>query len=152
VKFFALVPLYINTTIRTSGVKFDSKPIAVLLPPQATHIVKIVGVPSESGKLVVKGCSTLLPGCDPVDIDFEQNNKRQRMSLAMEASRTKYSGLASRQWEKDLRLQAFANIQDSSSPSVQSALTFNVVSPQPLLRIKRTSLSHGALMIYEGER
>lgn len=128
--------------------------MSVTLPAHSYHAVSIVGKPLETGDLVIRGCIVRAPGGAsrefilPLSTDEEgEKLSRKRGAIDCEAGRTKYSGLDSRPWER-VRRRASTTL-----PSDQSFhfLGCKVVPEQPLLRIRRTSLTHGAVMMYDGE-
>ncbi|KAG8925375.1 hypothetical protein FRC01_010290 [Tulasnella sp. 417] len=61
------------------------------------------------------------------------------------------SGLAARPEERSKRRQSLVEAAKAAPPATQTFLTCKVVEEQPLLRIRRTTLSHGAVMLYDGE-
>jgi len=85
----------------------------------------------------------------PVPINAEEDLIARRQSaMKCESGRSKYWGLESRPWEKaGKRLSTLV-------PPLKKPLRFlecTVVPEQPLLRIRWTSLTHGAVMLYNGE-
>jgi len=141
----------------TSGVSFDSKPIAVVIPASSLHPVVVTGRALETGTLVIRGCFVRAPGGAlkefvlPLSTDEEEDRlSRMRGAMQCEIGRSKYSGLDSLPWEKvGKRTSAQINI-----PSRRNAFRFlecRVIEEQPLLRIRRSSITHGALMLYNGE-
>lgn len=138
----------------TSGVPFEAKSMSVTLPAHSYHAVSIVGKPLETGDLVIRGCIAQAPGGAPREFvlplstdEEEERLSRRRGAIDCEAGRTKYSGLDSRPWE---RVGKRASTVVSSKQSFHF-LECKVVPEQPLLRIRRTSLTHGAVMMYDGE-
>jgi len=68
-----------------------------------------------------------------------------------ENGRVKYSGLERYPWWS--KVQKHKSIQSAEATgSSFKFLECKVVPEQPLLRIRRTSVTHGALMLYDGER
>ena len=72
-----------------------------------------------------------------------------------EIERTKWTGLDARPAkEKERRcLSALPGASEKleKSEKVMRFLGCKVVPEQPLLRVRRTSLTHGAVMLYDGE-
>lgn len=141
----------------TSGVPFDSRPIHVLIPATSVHQVVLSGKVLQPGTLTLRGCHAQAPGGTrrqfilPISTDEEEEKlSRKKSMLACESGRSKYSGIDSFPWEKkerDMRTQA-------SLTTVANSVRFlecKVVPEQPLLRIRRTSVTHGAVMLYDGE-
>lgn len=69
--------------------------------------------------------------------------------MLCESGRTKYSGLDSRAWDKGGK--RFTNFFLPSKLKTQF-LECVVVPEQPLLRLRWTSLTHAAVMLYNGEK
>lgn len=144
----------------TSGVTFESKPISVLVPANSFHHVLIVGRPLEAGNLVVHGCFVQAPGGLsrefglPLSTDEEEGKfMKRKTAIACEYGRTKYSGLAAHPWERpaEKRISLMGSSSKKSAKQIRY-MDFKVVPELPLLRIRRTSLTHGAAMLYNGER
>ena len=69
--------------------------------------------------------------------------------MICESGRTKYSGLDSRPWDKGgKRFTSFL----LPSKLKTRFLECLVVPEQPLLRLRWTSLTHAAVMLYNGEK
>ncbi|KAG6850996.1 hypothetical protein H0H93_004483 [Arthromyces matolae] len=146
-----------SLTLSTAGVLFESRPLRVVIPASSFHEVILSGKALETGKLIVRGCRVQAPG--GVSREFimplitgeeEQRLSRKRGALTSEVDRSKYSGIESFPWEK-------AKKRQSRPPSTAAKMSFRfmectVVPEQPFLRIRRTSLTHGALMLYNGEQ
>ena len=149
-----------STFRSTSGVTFVSKASPVVVPPNSFHTVTINGKATEAGTLVVRGCIVQAPGgvsrefILPLSTEEEEERKsRRRSAIECEAGRSKHSGLASRPWEKSSK-RASGQVTGTTSSSSRKTIRFlecTVVPEQPLLRIRRTSLTHGAVMLYNGE-
>lgn len=147
-------------THSTSGVAFESKASPVVVPANSFHPVTITGKATEAGLLVIRGCIVQAPGglsrefVLPLSTEEEEERKsRRRSAIECEAGRSKHSGLASRPWEKASKRESgqVATTTSTSTKKVVRFLECTVVPEQPLLRIRRTSLTHGAVMLYNGE-
>ena len=144
----------------TSGVSFESKSSSVVVPANSFHPVTITGKALEAGTLVVRGCIVQAPGgvarefVLPLSTEEEEERRsRRRSAIECETGRSKHSGLASRPWEKAGKrgsTQGTVSTSSSNKPTVRF-VECTVVPEQPLLRIRRTSLTHGAVMLYNGE-
>ena len=141
----------------TSGVPFDSRPIHVLIPATSVHQVVLSGKVLRPGTLTLRGCYVQAPGGNrrefilPITTDEDEEQlSRKKSMLACETGRSKYSGLESFPWEKKKRhiLTQASTTTVAKSPRF---LECKVVPEQPLLRIRRTSVTHGAVMLYDGE-
>ncbi|THH33843.1 hypothetical protein EUX98_g252 [Antrodiella citrinella] len=144
-----------SLSLSTTGVRIDTKAVPVIIPANSFHPVTVIAKPLEPGLLVVRGCVVQAPGgvsqefALPLSTEEEEEKQlRRRSARDCEAGRSKYAGLESRPWSKDTK-RASGTIQ--SSQKVPRFLQCQVVPEQPLLRIRRTSLTHGAVMLYNGE-
>jgi trafficking protein particle complex subunit 9 len=128
--------------------------MSVVIPANSFHTVSIIGKPLGTGNLVIRGCIVQAPGGGhrefvlPLSTDEEEDRlSRRRSAIECEIGRSKYSGLDSRPWERAAK-RTSASISNKKSFRL---LECKVVPEQPLLRIRRTSLTHGAVMLYNGE-
>lgn len=136
---------------------FDSKPVRVVLPATSFHVVKLSGKATETGPLVVRGCFVQAPGGIKREFTLplstgeeEERVSRKRAALECEVGRSKYSGLDCFPWEKASK-RASTQLTVSTTKAPLRFLEYTVVPEQPLLRIRRTSVTHGAVMMYNGE-
>ncbi|KAI0636866.1 TRAPP II complex [Trametes polyzona] len=149
--------------LSTSGVPFVSKSSPVVVPSNSFHPVTITGRALEAGELIIRGCIVQAPGgvsrefVLPLSTDEEEERRsRRRSAIECETGRSKHAGLDSRPWEK-LSKRGSTQVGTSTTSSSAAAkktirfLECKVVPEQPLLRIRRTSLTHGAVMLYNGE-
>lgn len=145
-----------NISLSTTGVEFESSPIsALVIPPNTLYPITIIGTAKTRGTLVFRGCIVQAPwGAPrefllPVPTDADQNLFARRQSaVKCESGRTKYWGLDSHPWEKDGRRLSTLLPSLKKPPQFLQCV---VVPEQPLLRIRWTSLTHGAVMLYNGE-
>lgn len=147
----------IFTIPSTSGISFECQPARVLLPSNSYHQVVLVGKAAQTGILVVRGCIVQTPGATPREFllpissdEEEERIARRRGTLACETDRSKYSGMEGLPWERHTK-RASAQVKSAANAKPPRFLECKVVPEQPLLRIRRTSLTHGALMLYDGE-
>ena len=131
----------------------------MVVPANSYHPVTVNGQATEAGMLVIRGCIVQAPGgvsrefVLPLSTEEEEERKsRRRAEIECETGRSKHSGLASRPWEK-LSKRASTQVAAAASSAKKTSrfLECIVVPGQPLLRIRRTSLTHGAVMLYNGE-
>ncbi|KAI0797912.1 TRAPP II complex [Abortiporus biennis] len=146
-----------SLSLSTTGARIESQSTAVVVPANSFHPVTIVGTPLESGPLIVRGCVVQAPGGVPREFvlplstdEEEQKQSRRRSAIECEKDRSKYAGLDSRPWEKSLEKRSSLTQAINKQNNVRF-LQCTVVPEQPLLRIRRTSLTHGAVMLYNGE-
>ncbi|KAH9005302.1 TRAPP II complex [Lactarius hatsudake] len=144
--------------ISTSGVAFDMKPISLTIPANSYHPVTLTGKPLEDGSLVIRGCHVQAPGGASREFllplataEEEEHRLRRRSAAACESDRTKYSGLESRSKKSEKRNSTLV-ASALSKRTIPKFLECTVVPEQPLLRIRWSSLVHGAVMLYNGER
>ncbi|KZV90255.1 hypothetical protein EXIGLDRAFT_649508, partial [Exidia glandulosa HHB12029] len=137
-------------SLSTTGVTFESQPLNVVLAPLSFDMARIVVTPPEAGMVYVRGCVARVPGSVrkefflPVLTDEEKEKSEKRHSMqALELGRHKRSGLQARS-----RLSGTAA---SSAAPVHKFMEIKIVPAQPLLKIRRTSLTRSALTLYSGE-
>ncbi|TFK42560.1 transport protein particle complex subunit [Crucibulum laeve] len=145
-----------SISLSTSGVPFDSQPTRVTIPANSIHELIISGRATDIGSLVIRGCRVQAPGGTAREYilplfttEEEERLSRNRSSLACETGRIKYTGLDSFPWTRAIKRQS--KQVDASSRSSFRFLECKVVPEQPLLRIRRTTVTHGAVMLYDGE-
>jgi len=148
----------VHEFLSTSGVPFDTKPVSVTISAMSYHPVTLSGKPLENGPLLIKGCHVQAPGGAsrefllPLATVEEEEHQLRRQSLAdCEAGRTKFGGLDSRPGKSMKRTSTVA-ASSSSRRAIPKYLECTVVPEQPLLRIRWSSLTHSAVMLYNGER
>ncbi|KAH9951944.1 TRAPP II complex [Amylocystis lapponica] len=146
-----------SVALCTSGVPVDSHATHLVVPANTFHPVTITGKALEAGILIVRGCVVQAPGgvsrefILPLSTEEEEDRRlRTRSALECEEGRSKRAGLESRPWMNgSKRTSQIAGSSSSKHPL--KFLECKVVPEQPLLRIRRTSLTHGAVMLYNGE-
>ncbi|KAF8628414.1 hypothetical protein AX15_003936 [Amanita polypyramis BW_CC] len=146
-----------SISLSTSGVEFHSQPARITIPGNSIHQVTISGKPLATGLLLVRGCFVQAPGgalrefvLPLLTSQEEEKLARRKSNIACETGRWKYSGLECFPWTKTIK-------RDSGSAHASRRVTprfleCQVVPELPLLRIRRTSVTHGAVMLYEGEK
>ncbi|KAL1721168.1 TRAPP II complex [Schizophyllum commune] len=147
-----------SVSLSTSGVPFISQSSRAVIPASSYHRLVLSGKAAEPGMLTVRGCIVQAPGGAPCEFvipvpseESEERISRKKSALTCESGRAKHPGLGSQPWARPpIRTRAETKSARNSSP-VQ-LLEFKVVPELPLMRIRRTSVMHGALMLYEGER
>ncbi|KAJ4474536.1 TRAPP II complex [Lentinula lateritia] len=145
-----------SLSLSTSGVPFESTPISVIIPARSYHRAVLSGKALTTGTLVVRGCIVRAPGgvarefVLPLATEDEEERLAHKRSAALcEAGRSKYSGLDNFPWER--KRSQTSGSESSRSSKTMMFLECKVVPEQPLLRIRRTTVTHGALMLYDGE-
>lgn len=153
--------LFVRLTARkisTSGVRFDSQPVRISVPASSFHMVALAGIPMETGNLVIRGCVVQAPGgvsrefVLPLSTEEEEERlSRKREAMECERGRSKYSGLDCFPWSKLNKRASTRLTANSGKATTFQFLQCTVVPEQPLLQIRRTSVTHGAVMLYDGE-
>lgn len=147
----ALILLFIRST---SGVPFACDPLSTVIPPGSFHTVRLTGTPREPGTLVIRGCNIRLAGCMsrefvlPVWDTAEEAKQQKAALLDTTRERVKRSGLDA---IPQRSLEASAMESDTPLQGGDKYLECIVVPELPLLWMRSTSLTHGALMLYDGE-
>lgn len=139
----------VSANDRTSGVGFTTNPLSINLPANSIQAIRITGVATSAGSLQIRGVSLrladgssaefLLPLLN--DTDRQKRDKR-KSRLTADLSKAKKQGMEAR-WS----MQSIP-----SDESVEKWMECKVVEEQPLVWIKKTSLTHGTVMLYNGER
>jgi hypothetical protein len=138
-------------------VPFTTHPSSAFLPPNSFQTLRLAGFPTSSGTLTLKGVFIRLP--DGSEAEFllplhdaaEEKRQRKRESIRLDKDKgMKLTGLEARPSER--RKREGGEIGAGGNGPVEGAyLTCEVVKEQPMLRIRSTSLTHGAMMLYDGE-
>lgn len=115
--------------------------------------VRVTAIASTPGTLQIKGVAlrlhdgsrteVLLPVVD--DSDKRKHDKR-RSRLSIEIGKVKHSGIDAR-----LSMQGVNPDRVEMEPEGKW-LECVIIEEQPLVWIKKTSLTHGTVMLYHGER
>ncbi|KAH9926207.1 TRAPP II complex [Fomitopsis serialis] len=143
-----------SLALSTYGVRIESEAMPITIPANTYHPVTMTGKAVEPGTLTIRGCVVQAPGGLPREYvlplsteEAEETRSRRRSAIESEVGRAKYAGLESLPWKRMSK-------RDSKQASKTASLWFlecKVVPEQPLLRIRRTSLTHAAVMLYNGE-
>ncbi|KAG8836757.1 hypothetical protein FRC18_010798 [Serendipita sp. 400] len=153
-----------NVQLSTSGVPFQSQPVTVTIPANSFCPVTLVGIAELPGLLTIRGCFAQTAGCEtrefllPLSTDEEESKMEKRRTMKeAELDRFKFTGLDARPSHREKKRLSFAvttgaqPTTTSNEPAPTKFVECRVVPEQPLLRIRRTSLTHGAVMMYDGE-
>jgi len=152
---------------RTSGVSFVTSPHPISLQPGAFQTIRLSGVASSPGALQVRGVKIRLQDGSCTDVllplvsDKERSKRDKRKSrLVADLSKSKRSGMearwsmlssSSRDTGSGHRDSTVETKVDSVQEGSERWLECNVVEAQPVVWIKKTSLTHGTVMLYDGE-
>ncbi|KAJ1309581.1 hypothetical protein OPQ81_006354 [Rhizoctonia solani] len=140
-----------SLALSTTGASVQTTPVSLLIPANSFHVKHIACTPIEAGTLVVRGCMVQLPNSTPKEFTLPLASEAQEASLEKRRSklmddmvRVKASGL-------DARRRSTLMSEPPVQERKEEFLECRVVPQLPLLRVRRTSLTHGALMLYAGE-
>ncbi|CAG8433855.1 6997_t:CDS:10 [Diversispora eburnea] len=114
-----------SISVSTEGVNFTPNSLASTITANTSITLRVSGVPTEPGELVVRGFKIKVHGC-----------------LEQEFSVLNHSG-------HHRELSQSSN--QSKKEYIAEFLKVTVITEQPLMKIKSTSLMHGAIMLFEGE-
>ncbi|KAG9008552.1 hypothetical protein FRB93_006471 [Tulasnella sp. JGI-2019a] len=149
-----------SLAISTSGLEFVSPSIATLIPSESFRVVHVSGIASKVGTLTIRGVKAQLSGgivqefLLPINSTEEDTRaERRKSALNMEVGRVKYTGLDARNLDRTSQKRMSAGPERQKAPTkvASTFLTCKVIEAQPLLRVRRSSLTHSALTLYEGE-
>ncbi|CCO27710.1 Transport protein particle subunit trs120 Short=TRAPP subunit trs120 [Rhizoctonia solani AG-1 IB] len=140
-----------SLSLSTTGAPIQTAPVSLLIPANSFHIKHISCTPLEAGTLVVRGCMVQLPNSTPKEFALplasetqEASVEKRRTKLLDDMVRVKASGL-------DARRRSTLMSEPPTQERKEEFLECRVVPQLPLLRVRRTSLTQGALMLYAGE-
>ena len=152
----------------TSGAAFQHEGTGAVVGADSFTTVMLSGKALEAGNLTIRGCIVQLPGAKAYEIELpllseEEDHERTMKSIAHanDAQRPKYINLNHRlsvPVGKNVKGPGHLNPRLSQvattvppEPAPSRFLELTVVPTQPLIRIRRTSLTNGAVMLYDGE-
>ncbi|OCF62347.1 hypothetical protein L486_02015 [Kwoniella mangroviensis CBS 10435] len=150
-----------DLSILTSGVPFITSPLPLTLPSNSVQTVRVTGQSPIFGSMSIKGVSIRLNDGSSSEflipiIDGKAKSKldKRKSKIKSDLSKVKRSGLDAR----------FKSIETSKTPHAHAHshgledgavdkkwLECKVVPELPLAWIKKTSLTHGTVMLYNGE-
>ncbi|KAI0031712.1 TRAPP II complex [Vararia minispora EC-137] len=141
-----------NVSLSTTGVTFTTPHTRVVLAPTSTHTLTLTGTPSRPGLLTIRGLLVQAPGGAPREFllplasaEEDERAARRRSAVQCEMGRVKFSGL-------ERKRRSVGASGEGKGGRVRRFLECKVVPVQPAVRIRWSSLAHGALMLYDGER
>ena len=104
----------------------------------------------------MRGCVVQAPGGQAREyilplytVEEEERLLRKRRTIAAETGRSKYTGINRYSWNVPPKR---VSTSEASAGASFRFMDCKVVPDLPLLRIRRSSVTHGALMLYDGER
>ncbi|KAG2187872.1 hypothetical protein INT44_000622, partial [Umbelopsis vinacea] len=125
-----------SISLSTSGASFEPTIASTTIPANASLTIRLTGTPKEAGKLIIKGCHIKIAGFSEQEFLMEETVDRTEEGTKTSAS---YGSKATGQSSSD------------AAGSEANHYVLEVIPEQPLLKIRETSLLHGALMLFEGE-
>lgn len=136
-----------SLSISTSGVDFIANAASTVVPASSMMAVRLTGIATESGILTIRGCMAKIAGCSEGEftVPLPPTESQVRKVAAEIESRAR-----SRRAGVDALTEAEREDQEDLTPEPTFA-AITVIPDQPLLKVKDTNLTHGALMLYEGE-
>jgi len=146
-----------SLSLSTSGPSFDCQALTTIyIPPQSYYHASFTGKATQTGTLTIRGCIVQAMGGAPQEFTLplptegvSEQFSRKRTYLTSEIGRIKSPGLQARSTAKNTKRASTT----TSAPNEQVRyLECNVLPEQPLLRMRWTSLTHDAVMLYEGEK
>ncbi|WVF69319.1 hypothetical protein IAT40_004095 [Kwoniella sp. CBS 6097] len=144
-----------DLSILTSGVPFITSPLPLTLPGSSVQTVRVTGHSPTPGTMQIKGISIRLSdGASTeilipiIDVSLKQQRDKRKSRIQTDLVKTKRQGL-------DARFAILDKLKEKEreDESLGGAkwIECKVVDELPLAWIKRTSLTHGTVMLYHGE-
>ncbi|KAI7903009.1 TRAPP II complex [Cokeromyces recurvatus] len=119
--------------LSTQGIKFDAIPNMITIPANTTIPITLMGTPLETGNLIICGCFIQIIGFTEQEFLVTKNTTTNNDN-------------------QFIKLKKRKKIEDKEEEEKSKKFyELTVIDEQPLLKIKSTSLLHGAVMLYEGE-
>ncbi|KAL9548722.1 hypothetical protein PS6_006462 [Mucor atramentarius] len=150
-----------NVVLSTSGIEFSAIPTAITIPANETLALRLMGTPLETGSLIIRGCIIKITGFAEQEFLNEKQevkkieqpkNSKDIVQQSIESERYKYTQVNVK-WTYGILLTCKTDqkLSEKESAGAVQQESLNVIDDQPLLKIKSTSLLHGAVMLFEGE-
>ncbi|KAG0361102.1 hypothetical protein BGZ54_009227 [Gamsiella multidivaricata] len=136
--------------LSTSGVEFEAIPTSTMIPAQTTVSIKVAGIPKNPGELVIRGCIVQIAHCAEEEF-FVTNPRTGEPADTCSKTDTASNDAIARFKKRGLESFTTKKIKDGAASEPKFATT-SVIPIQPLLKIRETSLQHGSVMLFEGER
>ncbi|KAG0288601.1 hypothetical protein BGZ98_004203 [Dissophora globulifera] len=134
--------------LSTSGVEFEAIPTSTMIPAQTTVSIKVAGIPKHPGELVIRGCMVQILHCS--EQEFFVTNPRTGLPVDTGLKAPEPTPDAMTRFKKR-GLESFT-VRKAASEEEPKFATVNAIATQPLLKISSTSLQHGSVMLFEGEK
>ncbi|CAG8540594.1 1844_t:CDS:10 [Paraglomus occultum] len=168
-----------SISLSTEGVPFAPNVISTTIPANTSVNVKLSGVPTEAGELIIRGCKIKIYGCieqefyvyvPPKEEEIKKEDEYGKRVKKRHVHHTMWlafvmwffyyltdiclnqSGLAILYRHRRDDSRASTGTTSSQEKQQMEFLRVTVIPDQPLLKIKSTSLMHRAIMLFEGEK
>jgi trafficking protein particle complex subunit 9 len=124
-----------------------SHQISTSIPPASFYPVRLTGIPTETGELTIRGCHIKLRGCPAQEFILPMWSEKDMAISASKRSSIEQQGRIKIQGVQKVR-------EDEADVEVEKLALIKclVVQKQPIMRLNKTNLTHGFLMLYNGER
>ncbi|KZO95888.1 hypothetical protein CALVIDRAFT_537860 [Calocera viscosa TUFC12733] len=146
-----------SVALATAGVQFKTQPMSLSICANAFQVLRMSGTPMEPGTLTVRGCTVQVNGCLPRTFLFtlptkedEARLEKRQLALEMDFEMIKDVGLDARPALTGSKRRSMVGVPERDEAG-QKYLECTILPEQPMMRVKRTSLTHGAVMLYDGE-
>ncbi|WVQ81064.1 hypothetical protein IAT38_003171 [Cryptococcus sp. DSM 104549] len=146
-----------DISILTTGVPFTTLPMSLAIPASSVQTVRLCGTALTPGDMEFRGVHILLADGSSADVLLpildateRQRSEKLQSRAKRDSGKVKRTGLDAR-----LALEKRGKARDSAHEMVdvkEKWLEGVVVEELPLAWIKSTSLTHGVMMLYNGER
>ncbi|KAG0346519.1 hypothetical protein BG004_001535 [Podila humilis] len=136
--------------LSTSGVDFQAIPTSTMIPAQTTVSIKVSGVPKGPGELKIRGCIVQIAHC--AEQEFFVTNPRTGTEEVVAQQDKPASDSLVRSKKRGLESFTLRKKTDSTADDDSKFSSVTVIPTQPLLKISSTSLQHGSVMLFEGEK
>lgn len=148
-----------DMSIITSGVPLHSQSYEVSIPALSIQTVRLSALAPGPGIVQIRGISLRLSDGSAGDfylplLDVKECEKRERQcqKQRIRCRDAKRSGMDQRTaWEKEIMMNEERVREEKENLESLKWLECEVVAPLPLAWIKSTSLTHGMVMLYNGE-
>jgi hypothetical protein len=124
----------------SEGVEFESSVESTLIGPYRTQILRVTGTAKTSGTIKITGAIIKIQGCKERRFPIFSNPWAPESNLKIKAT-----GLAALEYESN-------NPYPLAQPLKADQLELKVISQQPMVVVKSTTLPQSSVMILEGER
>ncbi|WVN88627.1 uncharacterized protein L203_103838 [Cryptococcus depauperatus CBS 7841] len=141
--------------VLTIGVPLITSCMPLAVPALAVHTIRLSTIASTPGTLQIRGVSIRLADGSSTDVLLPVINTEERQRRQKRYSKFKRESIKSKGSGMDARIHAINHVAAKQSlhelDGKEQWLECMIVEPLPLAWIKATSLTHGVIMLYNGE-